>query len=54
MFELGSESKKEHQQIVDSLLNVKSVQCFFIGTAFYSSKVSSPQFQFYESFDSFS
>jgi hypothetical protein len=33
MFELGSESK-EHQQIVDSLLNVKSVQCFFIGTRF--------------------
>jgi UDP-N-acetylmuramoyl-tripeptide--D-alanyl-D-alanine ligase len=27
MFELGSESKK-HQQIVDSLLKVKSVQCF--------------------------
>ncbi|MFT4983303.1 MAG: UDP-N-acetylmuramoyl-tripeptide--D-alanyl-D-alanine ligase [Flavobacterium sp.] len=53
MFELGSESKKEHQQIVDSLLKVKSVQCFFIGTMFYSSRVSNPQFQFYESFDSF-
>jgi UDP-N-acetylmuramoyl-tripeptide--D-alanyl-D-alanine ligase len=50
MFELGSESKKEHQQIVDSLLNVKSVQCFLL--VLYSSRVSNPQFQFYESFDS--
>jgi len=54
MFELGAESKKEHQELVGSLLNEKAVQCFFIGTAFYLCKVDNPQFHFYESFDSFS
>ncbi|PKH67554.1 UDP-N-acetylmuramoyl-tripeptide--D-alanyl-D-alanine ligase [Flavobacterium sp. ALD4] len=54
MFELGAESTKEHQEVVDSLLNEKAVQCFFIGAGFYLSKVSNPQFHFYESFDSFS
>jgi UDP-N-acetylmuramoyl-tripeptide--D-alanyl-D-alanine ligase len=51
MFELGSESKKSISKL-STLLKVKSVQCFF-GTMFYSSRVSNPQFQFYESFDSF-
>jgi hypothetical protein len=37
--------KKRASANCRSLLNVKSVQCFFIGTAFYSSMVSSPQFQ---------
>ncbi|MEZ7507063.1 UDP-N-acetylmuramoyl-tripeptide--D-alanyl-D-alanine ligase [Flavobacterium sp. Arc2] len=54
MFELGAESKKEHQELVGSLLNEEAVQCFFIGAAFYLCKVGNPQFQFYESFDSFS
>jgi UDP-N-acetylmuramoyl-tripeptide--D-alanyl-D-alanine ligase len=52
MFELGS--KKRASANCRLLLKVKSVQCFFIGTMFYSSRVSNPQFQFYESFDSFS
>jgi hypothetical protein len=51
MFELGSESKRASANCRFPV-EVKSVQCFFIGM-FYSSRVSSPQFQFYESFDSF-
>ncbi|NGY37305.1 UDP-N-acetylmuramoyl-tripeptide--D-alanyl-D-alanine ligase [Flavobacterium sp. XN-5] len=54
MFELGAESKKEHQEIVDSLLKEKKLQCYFVGGAFYLSRVDNPQFKFYESFDSFS
>lgn len=54
MFELGAESKKEHHEIVDSLLKEKEVRCYFVGEAFYLSKVDNPQFKFYESFDSFS
>lgn len=54
MFELGAESKKEHHEIVDLLLEEKEVQCYFVGEAFYLSKTDNPQFKFYESFDSFS
>ena len=54
MFELGDESEKEHQELVNSLLNEKAVRCFFIGAAFYLCKVDNPQFQFYKAFDSFS
>jgi UDP-N-acetylmuramoyl-tripeptide--D-alanyl-D-alanine ligase len=54
MFELGLESKKEHQDIIDLLLIEKKVECFFIGSAFYLSRVDKTNFKFYESFDSFS
>jgi UDP-N-acetylmuramoyl-tripeptide--D-alanyl-D-alanine ligase len=54
MFELGAESEKEHQEVIDSLCKHNEVQCFFIGTSFFLSKVNKPQFHFYESFDSFS
>jgi UDP-N-acetylmuramoyl-tripeptide--D-alanyl-D-alanine ligase len=54
MFELGAESTKEHQEIVDSLLTEKELVCFFIGSAFYGCKLSHSKFQFYESFESFS
>jgi UDP-N-acetylmuramoyl-tripeptide--D-alanyl-D-alanine ligase len=54
MFELGVESEREHQEIVDSLFSEKTVQYFFIGAAFYISKVDNSQFHFYESFDAFS
>jgi hypothetical protein len=49
----GSESKKEHQQIVDPE-GEKCTMFFYRYVMFYSSRVSNPQFQFYESFDSFS
>lgn len=54
MFELGAESKKEHQEIIDLLLKEKTVKCYFIGEAYYLCKVDNSDFQFYESFDSFS
>jgi hypothetical protein len=52
MFELGSESKRAS---ANCRLPIEGEKCtmFFIGTMFYSSRVSNPQFQFYESFDSF-
>lgn len=54
MFELGVESEREHQEIVNALFSEKTVQSIFIGAAFYLCKVDNPQFKFYESFDAFS
>lgn len=54
MFELGDESQKEHVEIVKLLLNEKGVKCFFVGSDFYSNRISSPQFYFYDSFNAFS
>lgn len=54
MFELGDESQKEHKELIDSLLKEDTVQCFFIGSAFYVNKIEKDNFYFHESFDSFS
>jgi len=54
MFELGDESQKEHVEIVKLLLNEKGVKCFFVGSDFYSNRISNPQFYFYDSFNAFS
>ncbi|MFT7335907.1 MAG: UDP-N-acetylmuramoyl-tripeptide--D-alanyl-D-alanine ligase [Porticoccaceae bacterium] len=54
MFELGEESQKEHAEIVKSLVNNGSVKCYFVGKAFYESKISYPHFDFHETFDTFS
>lgn len=54
MFELGDESEQEHKALVNSLLEENTVQCFFIGSAFYNTKIDKGNFQFYDSFDSFS
>jgi len=54
MFELGDESQKEHKDLIDSLLKEDTVQCFFIGSAFYGNKIEKDNFYFHESFDSFS
>lgn len=54
MFELGEESQREHQTIVDSLLNSNGVVCHFIGKEFYSNQIHKDHFYFYETFESFS
>lgn len=54
MFELGDESQKEHKELINSLLKEDTVQCFFIGSAFYGNKIDKNNFHFYDSFDSFS
>jgi UDP-N-acetylmuramoyl-tripeptide--D-alanyl-D-alanine ligase len=54
MFELGEESHKEHETLVNSLVNEDNVRCFFVGKAFYECLIPKENFYFYESFDSFS
>lgn len=53
MFELGEESQKEHQAIVDSIANVNNVKCYFIGKDFYANKANGKDC-FYETFEAFS
>lgn len=54
MFELGEESSKEHEVIVNSLLNAKEVVCHFVGKEFYAHQIDKNNFHFYETFESFS
>ena len=53
MFELGEESLAEHKEIVVSLLKENTISVYFIGKDFYSNKVGSDHFHFYETFDQF-
>ena len=53
MFELGSESIAEHKAIVDSLVNQKNIDCYFIGNDFYRNITNQPNFHFYPSFEEF-
>jgi len=54
MFELGEESQKEHQAVVSSLKDVEDIVCYFVGSAFYGSKIDKKNFFFFENFDAFS
>jgi UDP-N-acetylmuramoyl-tripeptide--D-alanyl-D-alanine ligase len=54
MFELGSESKKEHKEIVVQLENCDAIECYFIGNDFYDAKTIKENFHFFKSFDDFS
>jgi UDP-N-acetylmuramoyl-tripeptide--D-alanyl-D-alanine ligase len=54
MFELGEESKQEHKAIVASLLNKKDVVCYFIGKEFHDNRIDVVNFNFYDTFESFS
>lgn len=54
MFELGDESLKEHKAIVAMLSKYENVKCYFVGSAFYESKIDKDNFGFYKSFESFS
>jgi UDP-N-acetylmuramoyl-tripeptide--D-alanyl-D-alanine ligase len=54
MFELGSESRKEHEIIVNSLQNQDKSVCYLIGKAFYRNRVSNTFLHFFETFEDFS
>ncbi|MDI6050505.1 UDP-N-acetylmuramoyl-tripeptide--D-alanyl-D-alanine ligase [Flavobacterium sp. XS2P24] len=54
MFELGAESEQEHKSIVTMLSKDKNVKCYFVGSAFYESKIEKDNFWFYDTFESFS
>lgn len=54
MFELGNESGKEHESIVNLLSNHEEISCYFIGKDFYANKIDKTNFNFYETFDVFS
>lgn len=54
MFELGNESHKEHEALVNSLKNETNIRCYFVGKAFFECQIPKGNLYFYESFDSFS
>lgn len=54
MFELGTDSMKEHEGIVKMLSNTNNVHCYFVGKAFYKTKIDKTNFLFYETFENFS
>ena len=54
MFELGEESREEHQAIVTLLSNEDKVKCYFIGKAFYEVRIEKNNLWFFETFDKFS
>jgi UDP-N-acetylmuramoyl-tripeptide--D-alanyl-D-alanine ligase len=53
MFELGQESAAEHKAIVDMLLNIENIECFFIGKDFFGNGIVKKHFHFYDTFESF-
>jgi UDP-N-acetylmuramoyl-tripeptide--D-alanyl-D-alanine ligase len=53
MFELGHESVSEHRAIVDMLLKIENIDCFFIGKDFFESSIDKKHLHFYDTFESF-
>lgn len=53
MFELGTESKLEHELIVQQVENYKFENTFFIGTNFFNVKVENTKLNFFKNFDDF-
>jgi UDP-N-acetylmuramoyl-tripeptide--D-alanyl-D-alanine ligase len=53
MFELGEDSQKEHQAIINYLKNSETIKCYFIGKHFFYNKIKEENFTFFEDFESF-
>ena len=51
MFELGTESRQEHKEIVSMLSETKNTICYFIGKYFYANQTNRPNFKFYQTFE---
>ena len=51
MFELGEDSKIEHQAIVNMLFDAKNTKCLFVGKDFYGCKLIKENFEFFENFE---
>lgn len=54
MFELGDQSIKEHKEIINLLLDEDETICYFVGKYFYQNKIEKSNFNFYETFETFS
>lgn len=53
MFELGVESKIEHQNILNYLTKATNINCYFVGKHFFSNKITNENFAFFEDLESF-
>lgn len=53
MFELGHESLREHDLLVQSLKDKTEAEAHFIGKDFYASRIERPNLHFYTDFDAF-
>lgn len=53
MFELGSESDIEHQNIIKFLEKENNLICYFIGNHFYKNKIHKENFTFFNDFETF-
>ena len=53
MFELGNESLDEHKKIIESIVNTRNIQFYFIGKDFYTSKIEQPHLNYFESYEDF-
>lgn len=51
MFELGSESKKEHETIIGILSMMDRINCYLVGLDFFSNKIDCPSLNFFESYE---
>lgn len=54
MFELGSESQKEHKAIVELVASSNITICHFVGHEFYETKIINDKLIFHDTFDSLS
>ena len=54
MFELGTESQKEHQSIIDYLKENNSNDYYFIGNEFFKSEIKKENFYFFKTLNDFS
>lgn len=53
MFELGEESKAEHQKIVEKLLPKENIAIYFVGNHFFDCKIEKENIYFFRDYDSF-
>ena len=53
MFELGNESKVEHERIISLLKNKENLNCLFVGKEFYANKIENKNIHFFESYENF-
>jgi len=53
MFELGDETKTEHQEIINLLKNLKIDEVYLLGNNFYAAKINSNFIQSFKTFEDF-
>jgi UDP-N-acetylmuramoyl-tripeptide--D-alanyl-D-alanine ligase len=51
MFELGKESQKEHETIINILSVLDQIDCYLVGLDFFSNKIDCPSLNFFESYE---